>query len=324
MAKIETLTAYKCKFSYLQRNNPLIEELRKAIRAGESPQYDFSDFLNDYTQTTSKLAIGENSDRAILLPSERLSVQEIDNEVIRWHLVPRSGKQGTPVTVMKIPTSKEYNFGADSVALYDHHIFIYGNADSIIAIFHRQNGSGCKSVFLETANKVLKPKGLKLEMVLYIPISDSLSKAIPTKITLQYTRTISSSDVADNYTGKKKQTQVIRDLGLNLEVADNNNIFKIFRNMQLGQIEQAEAFAQIKATCSDIDEYNDAEIQLRIGKRRQTIKWNEFERSFGSYDISEALHMPYKKPADFISELTKLADEYYYTIIKSEDSNHAD
>lgn len=33
MARIETLTAYKCKFSYLKRNNPLIEEQREAIQS---------------------------------------------------------------------------------------------------------------------------------------------------------------------------------------------------------------------------------------------------------------------------------------------------
>lgn len=29
MARIETLSAYRCTFSYLQRNNPLKEELRR-------------------------------------------------------------------------------------------------------------------------------------------------------------------------------------------------------------------------------------------------------------------------------------------------------
>lgn len=327
MARVETLTAYKCKFSYLLRNNPLLKEQRDAIRAGESPEYDFSDFVDDYTKITSKLAIGINTDRAILLPYERLSTEDIGDNITRWHLLPRSGKQGTPVTVMKTSTLKEYNFGSDSAALYDYHIFIYENVDSIIAIFHRQNGSGCKSVFLETANKVLKSKGLKLEMDLYIPTSDLLPNATPTKITLQYTRSILSSDVADNCNGKKKEKQVIRDIGLNLEATDNNKILNIFHNMQLGQIAQEAAFAQIKAEClnaDESDEYNDAEIQLRIGKKRKTIKWNEYENLFGSHDISEALHASYKKSTDFIPALTKIADDYYHTIIESEDFRDAD
>lgn len=36
MAKNETLTAYKCKFSYLQRNNPLIKDQRKLLKKGKS------------------------------------------------------------------------------------------------------------------------------------------------------------------------------------------------------------------------------------------------------------------------------------------------
>lgn len=31
MTKVDTLTAYRCEFSYLQRNNPLIEEQREEI-----------------------------------------------------------------------------------------------------------------------------------------------------------------------------------------------------------------------------------------------------------------------------------------------------
>ncbi len=45
MARTDTLTAYICKFSYMERNNPLINEQREAIREGKAPQYSFSDFL---------------------------------------------------------------------------------------------------------------------------------------------------------------------------------------------------------------------------------------------------------------------------------------
>ena len=32
MARIETLTAYRCVFTYMQRNNPLIDECRENIK----------------------------------------------------------------------------------------------------------------------------------------------------------------------------------------------------------------------------------------------------------------------------------------------------
>ena len=57
MAKIETLSAYKCTFSYLQRNNPLKEELHDKIKADVPPDYTFADFIDDFCSFTSSLAI---------------------------------------------------------------------------------------------------------------------------------------------------------------------------------------------------------------------------------------------------------------------------
>lgn len=318
MARIDTLTAYACKFCYMERNNPLIHEQRKAIKEGKAPQYTFSDFFADYTKIASKLAIGENSDRAILLSSKNILTETIGQNVQRIHFIPSAGKHGRPVKVMKKTTLKEYDFGSDSAALYDHHVFIYEGDKVCIAIFHRLNGSGCKSVFLETANKVLREKGIKLDMELLVPNSDSLLKATPTKITLQYTRPISSTDIADHAKGSKKKKEIIRELGLNLEVTDNNSVFKIFRNMQLGKIDQSVAFAQIKAECPDSEEYNDAEIMVRIGGRKKSVPWNELEGSLGSFDITNALRKAYKQPEDYIPALIKLADEYYNNIIETE------
>lgn len=323
MARTDTLTAYVCKFSYLKRNNPLIHEQREAIQEDKNPQYTFLDFVTDYIEFASKLAIGENADRAILLSDDNVAVEKINENIRRIHLVPSAGKHGRPVKVMKKSTLKEYNFGADSAALYDHHIFVYESDKSNIAIFHRLNGSGCKSVFLETANNVLRKKGLKLEMNVLVPSSNSLSEATPTKITLLYTRPILSTDIADNAKNTKKKKEVVRELGLNLEVADNNAMFKIFRNMQLGKIDQSVAFAQIKAECPDSEEYNDAEIILRIGGIKKTLRWNELESSLGSFDITNALHAAYKKPEDYVPALTKLADEYYFTV-KEEELGNAD
>ena len=68
--------------------------------------------------------------------------------------------------------------------------------------------------------------------------------------------------------------------------------------MQAGKIDQAETFAQIKAELKDSDDYNDAEIRLRLRNRYKKVKWNEFSH-------------------DFVGELTKLADDYYKDIIES-------
>ena len=317
MNRVETLTAYKLKFSYLQRNNPLIEKQRKAIKAGEEPNYSFSEFISEYQKYTTNLAIGENTDRAIILPNDKITKKE--NEGVRkWHLEPSAGKQGKRITVIKRLSGKKYSFGSDAAALYDYHIFVYENKGTMYAIFHRQNGSGCKSVFLETANKAIKSKGLKLEMDLIVPMKDGVKDATATKITLQYTKKNKSSDAAENIVSSRKK-HIIRDLGINLEEGENSKVLGIFKKMQIGKLDSSEAFALIKAELKDGEDYNDAEIRLRVGRRYRRVQWNEFESIFGTHDISHDLQEAYKLSHDYVGELIKLADEYYKDIIESEE-----
>ena len=316
MARIETLTAYKCQFSFLQRNNPLIEEQREAIKAGDSPQFSFSDFIEVYMEYTNKIAIGENTDRAIMIPDNQITSRDIYGAKA-WLLIPKAGKQGRPITVVKSTTGKQYVFGSDSVALYDHYVFFYEKNDSIVAIFHRQNCSGCKSCFLETANKAIKDSGLKLEMELIVPpMEDDIKKARATKLTLQYVKQERSSDAAENIGGGRRKV-IVKDLGLNLEESDNNRFREIIGKMIHGDIDNANAFGLIKGQINDPD-YNDAEITMRFGKRHKKVRWSEFDSILGVYDVSEVLHNSYSLSKDFVGELTKLADEYYKKIMESE------
>lgn len=208
MARVDTLTAYYCKFSYLQRNNPLINDLKNEIKSGKSPSFTFSDFISLYSDNSYKLLIGKNTDRAIELSKDRIDSRNLANTKC-WYISPIAGKQGQPITVIKRSTGKKYDFGSDAAALYNYHLFVYESDDNIIAVFHRQNGSGCKSVFLETANNILKEKGLKLEMELIVPLSDVAEDITPTKITLQYIEANASSDAADNIRKKKQLLEML-------------------------------------------------------------------------------------------------------------------
>lgn len=202
MAKVETLTAYKCTISYLQRNNPMIEEHRKLIKSGTLPDYKFSEFIEDYIKWSKKLIIGENSDRAISLAKENVCEEPTQEGTSRWYLNPHVGKQGKPITVVRITDNKKYNFSKDSAALYEHHIIAYEDDLDLVIMFYRQNGSGCKGVFLETANKVLHDKGYKLEMSMYLPPTEVRESAIPTKIILQHHKETKSSDITDHFKNK--------------------------------------------------------------------------------------------------------------------------
>lgn len=321
MAKVETLTAYRCTFSYMQRNNPLKEELKDKIKSGIPPEYTFHNFIDDFSKFTSSLAIGIITERAILLPEDNIYPCEGENGVSKWRIVPYAGKQGKPFRIIKTSTGKKYDFGSDSAALYEHNVFMYQNGNSAIAIFHRQSGSGCKSVFLEVANDMLREKGMKLDMELYLPlISPNDTSVIPTKIQLRYVRNIESSDAAENI-HKKKHPEVIQELGLNLESRENSKIKQILQELKFGKIKQDVAFARIKQECPNSEVYNDAEISIRIGKRCQKVRWNEFDSIMGNHDITVRLHEKFKVSHDFIGSLTQLSDEYYDSIVAEENGD---
>ena len=320
MARSETLTAYKCTFQYLQRNNPLKEDLKELIKAEIPPEYTFDDFVKDFSEYTSSMVIGKATERAILLPEENVYPHKRQGKIKKWRIVPYAGKQGKPFRIIKTSTNKKYDFGSDSAALYQHNIFMYQKGDSKIIIFHRQSGSGCKSVFLEVANKMLREKGIKMEMELYLPLVSADENIRPTKLQLQYVRNIEATDVAENL-HKKKRTEVIQELGINLEARENNAIKNILQEMKLGKINHDVAFAKIKEICPNSSIYNDAEISLRIGKRHQKISWGEFDSFLGSYDITDQLHNKFKINGDFVGVLSELADEYYDSIIKEENEN---
>lgn len=321
MAKIETLSAYRCTFSYLQRNNPLKEELHDKIQEEGSPEYTFSDLIFDFCKLTSSLAIGENTERAIMLPEENIYPISSENGIKKWRIVPYAGKQGKPFRIIKINSGKKYDFGSDSAALYKHNIFVYQEKNSAVVIFHRQSGSGCKSVFLEVANKMLREKGIKLNMELYLPlISPDDVNITPIKIQLTFVRDLISTDISENIR-KSRKREVVKELGLNLASHENNVIKDILQSMQTGKIDRTVAFAKIKEECSDAEDYNDAKIFFRIGKRICPVQWNDFDSIMGIYDITDRLHEKVKLSGSFIGALTELSDEYYNSIVASENEN---
>lgn len=321
MARIETLSAYRCTFSYLQRNNPLKEELQEKIKAAVPPEYTFADFIEDFCKMTSSLAKGQVTERAIMLPEENIYPRPSESGVKRWRIVPYAGKQGRAFRIIKTTTGKKYDFGSDSAALYEHNIFVYQDETSAILIFHRQSGSGCKSVFLEVANKMLRQKGIKLNMELYLPlVSPEDFDVIPTKIQLQFVRNSTSTDVAEN-AHKRNQREVVKELSLNLGAYENSRIKYILRSIQIGKVDRTVAFAKIKAEFPDAEDYNEAKVFFRVGKRICPVQWNEFDSIMGVYDITDQLHQRFKSSGNFIGELTTIADEYYNSIIKEANVN---
>lgn len=120
---------------------------------------------------------------------------------------------------------------------------------------------------------------------------------------------------------KKKHPEVIQELGLNLESRENSKIKQILQELKFGKIKQDVAFARIKQECPNSEVYNDAEISIRIGKRCQKVRWNEFDSIMGNHDITVRLHEKFKVSHDFIGSLTQLSDEYYDSIVAEENGD---
>lgn len=291
----------------------MLNELRETIRKGEQPKYTFSDFITEYSAYAEKRVIGENTERAIQLQSGSVTASA-DGEVNKWHITPSAGKYGKSVTVIK-DSGRQYDFGPDTAALYKHHVFVYETSHSIIMVFHRQSGSGCKSVFLETANKFLKSKGLKLEMEVILPLIDEIKDAIPTKLILRAKRKNDSSDIADCIGTTKEKDVVIRELSLNLKVSENRKVLGIWRDYQLRKLTKDDAFPQILATVDNGVEYNDVVVGLKIGSRVRKIRWEELERVIGAYDITDQLRGINVRTQAYLEKLKQLSDGYYEKII---------
>ena len=114
---------------------------------------------------------------------------------------------------------------------------------------------------------------------------------------------------------------MIQELGLNLESQENKKIKQILQDLKIGAINQDVAFARIKQECPNSEVYNDAEIFIRIGKRHQKVRWNEFDSIMGNHDITVRLHEKFKASHDFMGSLTQLSDEYYDSIVAEENGD---
>ncbi|MGD9604641.1 MAG: hypothetical protein AB7V00_00630 [Bacilli bacterium] len=185
---------------------------------------------------------------------------------------------------------KEYIFNEKWASTYAHNILIYQIENSFFAVFHRFGGSGCKTVFLEAANEILKSKGLKmmLDWKPSVSKSNNNTDVFPKSIKLKFEKDISSEDIADHVSGKRKtRVMTVKELTLDLRAKDNNIVRETLQNWRLKKLTKESAFKAIQKETSD--EYNDASITVKLGSTSKVVKWDDFENLFGGYDITEEL-----------------------------------
>lgn len=254
---------------------------------------------------------GENTQKSILINKEKI-YEFRKNDTKIWRFTVGSGHNKKPFDVIK-PSKQVYRYNEDSTVLYDFYIYFFETDNSLYIIFHRPNSQGCKTVFLETMNNILKKELLKLEMELIVPLSSSYDNFSPTEITgIQYEK--QSSDIADNLKPKSKKKAISVTLNLNSKV--NNKEFLIIKELFDKNIDHDKALSNINLN-SGIT-YDEIIVSGKIGKRKRKIKIQDFENMIGAYDITEEVSK-YRKTNNFLSELDKITYEYYKKIINSKE-----
>ena len=284
-----TLSVYKLDFSYMERNNPLKEELKEKIINKEKPSVDIPDYLG-------KLINECNSTNLIIIGNQAIRLSDFarskfSENSVRFRIIPQAGKAGLPFTVFNKNGHGPYNFNSGSVSTYSHYMFIYGYEDAYYLVCHRRGLSGCKSLFIRAWNSVLKKDGIKIETNLIMPQKEKTSSVSysPLKFILKSVSETKSTDVADQLQKTRKKQHIEREYRLSLSFESNSKIRSLLDSLKNGDISNDDALAEIKKEIPGSDYFNEAQIEVKIGSSRKLVNFEDFENILPGFDITDQM-----------------------------------
>lgn len=315
MGKYEahSLTAYKLEFSYMERNNPLKDELKEKIKNGEKPKVSIGDLISTVI-SKSKSNTDLKFDTSAFILTELKSRSSFEDGY-KYVITPDVGQANKKFKVYKKNRPEPYCYGSGSVSTYSHNIYFYEFPDSSFMICHRRGSSGCKTILSKVFNDVLREKGIKLETGLILPTKDSSLKDYNPQKLIVRRKAKPSSDVADNVSSNKRfKEAVIRETTINLKMSENALINSFIERRFSNELSKNDAFIEIKKVLGD-DDYNDADILLKIGKAYRTVKWDSLEELFEGKDITEDLT---NMGGDSDANISTCADVYIKEIRSAE------
>lgn len=315
MGKYEThsLTAYKLEFSYMERNNPLKDELKEKIKNEEKPKVGIGDLI-------SIMISKSKSNTYLVVDNFAFALSEFKNsspfdDCHKYVIKPDVGRADVEVKVYKRNRPEPYRYGRNSVSTNSHKIYFYEFPDSSYMICHRKGGSGCKIVLEKVLCSILREKGIKLETTLILPTKDSnLKDYKPQKLIVRY-KAKPSGDIADNVSNNKRfKEAVIRETTVNLKMSENSLINSFIERRFSNELSENDAFIEVKKVLGD-DDYNDADILFKVGKVYRTVKWDSLEELFEGKDITEDLA---NMGGDLDTNISTCADDYIKEIRSAE------
>lgn len=316
---IHTLTAYQVRFVVRRGSDEDTKEKLKSIKEDDvNLGFSIEKLLNLFIENYRNNDLG--SDLTHIIKIENPGTQTLlDNGFKRTFVSPDSGRKDIK-TIMYDTSGADMNkrlFEENWVATHPKNIFFYEKDDKIYAVFHRVGGSGCKSIFKDYANELLKEDGISIALDLMlgkVPQEMNL-RFVPESIILEKTESVKSSDLSDQISSKtKKRTKVVsKKLVFNLGYGLHNPISDAFINFKQGIHTKDEVYRIIDETMNADNEYDTLKVEFRIGNVKRIVSWDKIEDIIDGYDITEELK---NGDGSFAERLTNCSDNYIFDVVK--------
>lgn len=316
---IHTLTAYQLRFVVRRGNDEEIKEKLKSIKEDDANLgFNVKKLLEIFAENYGNNALGSELTHIIKIENSGTQVL-LNNGYRRTFVTPDSGRKDIKTIMYDTSSSNKEKrlFDENWVATHPKNIFFYEKDDKIYAVFHRVGGSGCKSIFKDVANELLKKEGVSIALDLMlgkVPQEMNL-RYIPESIVLEKTESVNSTDNADQITSKtkKRSKYISKKLVINLGHGLHDAISNAFSEFKFGSKTKDEIYRIIDETVNTNKEFDTLKVEFKIGNIRRIVEWDKIEDIIDGYDITEDLN---NETGTFAERLTKCSDNYIFEVVK--------
>lgn len=316
---VHTLTAYLVRFVVRRGSNEETKEKLKDIREDDiNLGFNIDKLLKIFIENYKNNELGSELTHIIKIENSGTQML-LGNGFKRTFVSPDSGRKD--IKTIMYDTSGNSNekrfFDENWVATHPKNIFFYEKDDKIYAVFHRVGGSGCKSVFKDVANELLKEEGVSIALDLMlgkVPQEMNL-RYVPESIILEKTELVNSTDNADQISAKtRKRTKFIsKKLVVSLGHGLHNNISDAFSGFKHGIHTKDEVYRIIDETMNANKEFDTLKVEFKIGNIKRIVEWEKIEDIIDGYDITDDLK---NGSGSFADRLTKCSDNYIFEVVK--------
>lgn len=306
---MQTLTAYKYKIINKENSQPMI------AGNGELGTINVEKLLLDFSIYMSRIQVSTSSSRALSLELHKSESSAIyDNRV---HFGATSGRFGQKTVAVNIhDETQKTELGMENAICHFYNVFFYieNNKSENICMFHRYGRGGCKTIFFELFRKFLKEKNLSIELeALVSPEQKSaLENGQKNKIRLvkNTVKIPQKTDVVDNLKEKvPKYNNTEMELVINLKNTNYTSKMAQVNDVIFQRKTVHEVFS-----IPENFEYDQTKVELKVGRRKQTIDLNSIGAILCEHDITDFVE--FDEENEPLKESVSLEADKYYALQK--------